>query len=412
MSIARTSHIAVLLANGKVLVSGGFAPPNSESLKDAEVYDPATNTWSPTGAMNARRAAFAAARLSDGRVLVAGGFADNLPLVSAEIYDPATGVWTATGAMAASRWAHTLTRLLNGKVLVVGGQSEGSSAEVYDLSTGTWAPTGSTSAFYIFHAATRLPDGKVLVSGGEINEAGASAEVYDPGTGAWTVTSPPGAHPARHKAVLLTNGKVLAAGGSTASAELYIATQVITRQSGSAQDGWALESSENSNQGGTVNATAATFLLGDDAARRQYRAVLSFNTAALPDNAVITRVILKIRKHSLIGTNPFTTHGKIAVDIRKGSFSNVAALQPTDFQAGSNKPNVGAFVNKPRAGGWYLTNLTATAFPFVHRAGLTQLRLRFQLDDDNDAVADLLRFYSGNAPAASRPVLVVEYYVP
>jgi hypothetical protein len=314
--------------------------------------------------------------------------------------------------MAASRWAHTLTRLLNGKVLVVGGQSEGSSAEVYDPSTGTWAPTGSTSAFYIFHAATRLPDGKVLVSGGEINEAGPSAEVYDPGTGAWTVTNSPGAHPARHKAVLLTNGKVLAAGGSTASAELYIATQVITPQSGSAQDGWALETSELSNQGGTVNATAATFLLGDTDSKQQYRAILSFNTASLPNNAVITRVLLKIKRQGVIGTNPFTTHGKIAVDIRMGAFSNSTALQPTDFQAAANKPGVGAFVNNPQAGGWYVTSLSRAAFPFVHRGGLTQLRLRFQVDDDNDAVADLLRFYSGNAPAASRPVLLIEYYVP
>jgi CSLREA domain-containing protein len=192
----------------------------------------------------------------------------------------------------------------------------------------------------------------------------------------------------------------------------YESPTVTTLKSVGAQDGWVLETSENSNQGGLVNATAPTFVLGDDAENKQFRAILSFNTSALPDNAVISGVVLKIKRQSITGKNPFGTHGKILIDIRKGAFSNAAALQPTDFQAAANKPGVGVFVNKPRAGGWYVTRLNAAAFPYIHTTGITQLRLRFHKDDDNDRVADFLRFYSGNSVGANRPVLVVEYYVP
>jgi hypothetical protein len=189
-------------------------------------------------------------------------------------------------------------------------------------------------------------------------------------------------------------------------------TVTLLKLSG-AQDGWVLETNESSNKGGTINAAAATFLLGDHARNRQYRAILHFNTASLPDNAVITRAVLKIKQQSVTGTNPFTTHLKIAVDIRNGAFSNSGALQATDFQAAASRNAVGLFANNPQAGGWYLSNLKAAAYPYINRVGITQFRLRFQTDDDNDAVADFIRFYSGNAAAAAdRPILVIEYYVP
>ena len=195
----------------------------------------------------------------------------------------------------------------------------------------------------------------------------------------------------------------------------YILTATPFKSRGT-QDGWILETNETSTQGGTINPTASTFSLGDNAKNRQYRAILSFNTASLPDNAVITGVVLKIKRQSVTGTNPFTTHGKIVIDVRKGAFSNNAALQSADFQAAASNPGVGLIANSSQAGGWYVcTTLKALAYPYypyINRTGITQLRLRFQLDDDNDAVADFLRFYSGNAIAANRPILVIEYYVP
>jgi hypothetical protein len=43
---------------------------------------------------------------------------------------------------------------------------------------------------------------------------------------------------------------------------------------------------------------------------------------------------------------------------------------------------------------------------------VTQIRLSFKLDDNNNTIANYLKLYSGNAPAASRPQLIIEYYVP
>jgi hypothetical protein len=173
-------------------------------------------------------------------------------------------------------------------------------------------------------------------------------------------------------------------------------------------DGWLLETSENSNQGGIVNPTAGTFILGDNVKNRQYRSILHFDTALLPDNAVVTGVTLKIKRQSLTGTDPFNTHGRIAVDIRKGAFSSSRELQSTDFQAVPSKLRVGFLSNGLQADGWTAADLEL-GYRSINLIGITQLRLYFQLDDDNDASADFIRFYSGDAAAANRPVLVIDY---
>ena len=59
--------------------------------------------------------------LPNGKVLVAGGDNGSGYLASAELYDPASGTWTATGSLNTARYCHTATLLPNGKVLVAGG---------------------------------------------------------------------------------------------------------------------------------------------------------------------------------------------------------------------------------------------------------------------------------------------------
>jgi hypothetical protein len=55
--------------------------------------------------------------LPDGRVLVAGGLDNGSGGIrSAEIYDPASGTWSATGSLADDRGVHTATLLQNGQV--------------------------------------------------------------------------------------------------------------------------------------------------------------------------------------------------------------------------------------------------------------------------------------------------------
>jgi hypothetical protein len=181
-----------------------------------------------------------------------------------------------------------------------------------------------------------------------------------------------------------------------------------------AQDGWVLESTEASNLGGSMNSTFTTFRLGDDAAKKQYRGILSFSTGAtLPDDAVITSVTLKVKRQGITGGgNPVTLFQGFMVDIKKGFFGT-AALQASDFQAKAHK-SYGPFVPAP-SGGWYSIDLTSGK-AYINKlntlSGLTQIRLRFQLDDNNNTIANYLSLFSGNAPDGSRPQLVIQYYVP
>lgn len=177
-------------------------------------------------------------------------------------------------------------------------------------------------------------------------------------------------------------------------------------------DGWVLESGENSNVGGTKNSTASVLVVGDDLANKQYRSFLHFNTAGLPDTAVVTKVTIKVMLFRLVGTNPFATHGALLVDIRKPFFGTLAALQPSDFQANASANAVGKFGAVP-AGDWYSAAISTKARLLINLTGTTQFRLRFMLDDNNDHSADNAFFYSGNATTlANRPKLIVEYYVP
>ncbi|MGC1376532.1 MAG: hypothetical protein WA821_09920 [Anaerolineales bacterium] len=181
-----------------------------------------------------------------------------------------------------------------------------------------------------------------------------------------------------------------------------------------AQDGWILESGETSSVGGTINSTAATVRLGDDPTMKQYRGILSFNTRALPDTAVVTGVTLKIKQQAIFGGgNPINPFQGMMADVKKGPFG-VATLQTGDFQAPANK-SCGPFT-PALAGGWYSMDLTS-ASAFINKlstlSGVTQIRLRFKLDDNNNAVANILSLYSGNTPTVTdRPQLVITYYVP
>jgi hypothetical protein len=193
-----------------------------------------------------------------------------------------------------------------------------------------------------------------------------------------------------------------------------------TLRSISAQDGWVLERSESSGTGLTKNNTLTTFRLGDDAAKRQYRTILSFNTGpSLPDTATITAVTLKIRRQGIIGGgNPIISFQGVMVDLMKGTFGT-AGLEANDFQVTAAASKYKAFgPHKPvaDAGGWYSITLPAAANTYINKlstpTGVTQIRLRFKLDDNNNGLANYLSLFSGNAPAVSQPQLIVQYYVP
>src|SRR6266568_4462310 len=233
MATARHYHTATLLDSGKVLVAGGVPASSAYTgtwLASAELYDPATGTWSATGSLATSRTDHTATLLPSGKVLVVGGstrdYTGDHVLANAELYDPATGTWSATGSlvMAQAHWGDTATLLDSGQVLIAGGHEfDGTNdgAELYDPATETWSVTGST--YRAYHTATLLKSGMVLVSGGS---PFASSELYDPATGTWTRTGSLAAdEPIWHTATLLNSGRVLVVGGwgagALASAELY-----------------------------------------------------------------------------------------------------------------------------------------------------------------------------------------------
>jgi hypothetical protein len=194
MTTGRTWHTATLLGTGQVLVAGGV---RQNARATAELYHPGSRTWTPTGRMVTAPTFHTATLLANGNVLVAGGL-DPLghTLAAAEVYDPRSQTWTSTGAMSTGRWLSTSTRLLTGQVLAVGGVNTCdlsgcaglASAELYDPTTGLWSPTGSMMAGRFGHTATLLYDGTVLVAGdglfgGECTSGCVtnSTETYAPG---------------------------------------------------------------------------------------------------------------------------------------------------------------------------------------------------------------------------------------
>ena len=237
MTTTRENHTATLLADGRVLITGGN-DVGWHAVATAELYDPKTGTFSPTASMAVARAYHTATLLADGRVLIAGGDpaawgSAGPPIASAELFDPKTGKFTATGVMEGGRAYHVATPLSDGRVLITGGSDANgdfTSAELYDPKTGTFSRTGSMTVARTYHTATLLPDGRVLVAGGGGDYSNlkflATAELYDPKTGAFTATGSMADARTYHGATLLSDGHVLVTGGYGAqaplpSAELY-----------------------------------------------------------------------------------------------------------------------------------------------------------------------------------------------
>jgi hypothetical protein len=187
---------------------------------------------------------------------------------------------------------------------------------------------------------------------------------------------------------------------------------VIYPKSVGAQDGWVLESGEYSNLGGSMNSTATTIIAGDDVNRKQYRSILHFNTSALPDTAIVTNAVLRIRRQSISGTNPFTALGAMYVDMRKPYFGGSSALAINDFQATAGRSAIAIFNPRP-VSNWYKATLSRIGRTYINRTGATQFRLYFKMDDNNNKVADNMKFFSGNYTTTSlRPTLEIQYWVP
>jgi hypothetical protein len=177
MQTKRIGPCAVRLADGRVLVMGGARaePSSGNVLASCEIYDPKTNTWTPTGSLHSPRRAFRAVVLNDGKVLAIGG--DSGPvkgrfaeMAKCEVYDPATGEWNPTGSLMHPRWGPTATVLADGRVLATGGMrlrgGRLGSTELYDPATREWTEGPPLKQARNGHRAITLNDGRVLIVGG------------------------------------------------------------------------------------------------------------------------------------------------------------------------------------------------------------------------------------------------------
>jgi hypothetical protein len=148
-STGRVRHTVTTLSDGRVLVAGGEGWSGGMYItRDGTVYNPSNNTWTPVANnMSAYRDCARAVLLPDGKVLIAGGVNGSTGQASCDLYDPATNQFSATGALPGGRYSFGMVVLQDGRVLLAGGRITGdtiqSSALIY--ANGTWSSAGNMS---------------------------------------------------------------------------------------------------------------------------------------------------------------------------------------------------------------------------------------------------------------------------
>lgn len=236
----RAQHAVTILADGRVLITGGSKDNGHSSFISTEIWDPLTDSTTASGSVDPAllppllRTTQTAILLPDGRVFIVPGgcFCRPMPTAPAEAWDPDTGVWRAIDSLTITRSGHSATLLADGRILIAGGGSPpfdggpaAADAFIWDPVRETSTPTGSMATGRGYHTATRLADGRVLIIGGSFGGAEdlvTSAEVWDPTMGSFVVVPSLDGRgavgvPQLFAAVTLVDGRVLIVKESTAT---------------------------------------------------------------------------------------------------------------------------------------------------------------------------------------------------
>lgn len=219
MTVPRVHARAVLLPDGRVLIASNNDPR-------LEVYDPDTDSFKVVPHA-VRHYNGVLSRLRDGRVLVAGGS----DTVLAELFDPDTDTLTPTGPLAKKRGMGTSNTLPDGRVLVIGGASEIwtggtlellNTVEAFDPKTGTFGVLPYTlSSFRQSHTSALVLDGTVLVMGGYVTDCASltdTVDQIDPTAGRVTPFDKLPNKNTEWNSVRLHDGSVIAVGGGACGA--------------------------------------------------------------------------------------------------------------------------------------------------------------------------------------------------
>ena len=205
LDTARSSHTATLMSDGRVLIAGGY---NSalQPLNSLEICNPITKNCAAIAAvMNPARGGHTATLLSSGpgagRVLLCGGQTTTSPSSitgDCDLFNPADNTISDTGAMISPRIGHAAVLLRSGKVFVTGGRRRNQLGtawlyepmnELYtpDTLVGTWTPKDALLQGRVDHSATLLNNGTIVIAGGfnDLNVYRCAAEV---GEECWTLT--------------------------------------------------------------------------------------------------------------------------------------------------------------------------------------------------------------------------------
>ncbi len=188
--VSAANSTLVALAGGVALLVGGASCGGPENVTEYSCLPTASayrlsstgSAWSPVAPMLEARANPTAVRLANGRMLVVGGFGRDCPpsvlngyscqpLATAEIFDPVSGRWSMTAPMPQARGGASATLLSDGTVLVVGGY-EGREATRYDPSTGNWTTAGETATSRTGSLLFTLPGDRALALEGDEPYAG------------------------------------------------------------------------------------------------------------------------------------------------------------------------------------------------------------------------------------------------
>jgi hypothetical protein len=206
MVAARSGPAIALLRDGRVLIAGGMPPGGTPgvdpALRSAELFDPETLTFSPTGSIWTLTGGGPMVTLPDGRVYMATD-------PTAEVYDPSTGTFSA--ASTSSGGGGNPVALPDGRVVLFGSTGLNSGGSIR---CGT--PSRCFSATSLpepMSGATLLDDGRILVIGMCRGDQSGWTGLYDPSTG---VMDPgPSTKECRPASTRLADGRVLIVGGVT-----------------------------------------------------------------------------------------------------------------------------------------------------------------------------------------------------